>query len=332
MRPTVWTPDHETLHVDLLVLDNVSLMCLSACIEPLRAANRVTGEAAYRWRMLSVTGAPVRTSSGLRVQVDARFEPEAVTDMLWVVAAFNALEQAERALCAGLRRVNRRGLPIWGVESGGWLLAKAGVLDGHAATVHWEDLEDYATRFPRITVKADRFVIDGRYASAGGASPMLDLTLELIRRRQGASVSLEVASIFVYDQVRAQDDPQRRLTLGLVAARDARVTQCLDLMANSIQAPVPVSMLARRVGLSARMLEKLFLNIVGKPPGAFYLDLRLRDARRLVMDTHRSMTEIAVMCGFGSGSAFSRAFRAQFGETPRAARAARQGRSGSRQP
>ena len=326
MPTTAWSSEGHPLRVDLLVLDDTSLMCLSACIEPLRAANRVTGETAYDWRLLSVTGAPIRTSSGIVVQVDARFEPEAVREAFWVVASFNALQHAGRALCADLRRVNRRGLPIWGVESGGWLLAAAGVLDGREATVHWEDLEDFAARFPNIKVKADRFVTDGRYATAGGASPMLDLNLELIQRRQGVTVSLEVASIFVYDQVRASDDPQPRLTLGLVAARDPRVTQCLDLMAKAVETPLPIPLLARKVGLSTRMLEKLFLRTVGKTPGAFYLDLRLSGARRLVVDTRRSMTEIAVMTGFGSSSAFSRAFRARFGETPRAAREARIGR------
>jgi transcriptional regulator GlxA family with amidase domain len=317
---SLWNPARRLLEIDLLVLDGVSLMCLSACIEPMRAANRVTGEAVYDWRLLSITGGPIRTSSGIIVQADARFEPSSVRDAFWLVAAFNALEQAGRALCADLRRLNRRGLPIWGVESGGWVLAQAGVLDGHKATVHWEDLEDFTARFPKIDVKADRFVIDGRFATAGGASPMLDLNLELIRRRQGATVSLEVASIFVYDQVRPADHPQPRLTLGLLAARDPRVTHCLDLMTKAIEAPLPISLLAQKVGLSTRMLEKLFVRTVGKTPGAFYLELRLSTARRFVVDTRKSMTEIAIMTGFGSGSAFTRAFRARFGETPRSAR------------
>lgn len=320
---SVWSPGRPPLRIDLLVLDEVSLMCLSACIEPLRAANRVTGEAAYDWRLLSVTGAPIRTSSGVAVGVDGRFAPDSVRDALWVIASFAVSEHAGRVLYADLRRVNRRGLPIWGVDTGSWILAFAGVLDGHRATVHWEDLEEFADRFPNIDVKADRFVVDGRYATAGGASPMLDLNLELIRRRQGVAVSLEVARIFVYDQVRASDHPQSRLALGIDAARDPRVTRCLDVMAGAIETPLSIPALARSVGLSTRMLEKLFLRTLGKTPRAFYLDLRLNGARRLVIGTRKSMTEIAVMTGFGSGSALARAFRARFGQTPRAARDAR---------
>ncbi|KAB0682806.1 GlxA family transcriptional regulator [Aureimonas leprariae] len=323
---SIWSGAGQPLRIDMLLLDDVSLMSISACVEPLRAANRVSGETAYEWRLLSMTGAPVRTSSGILVQVEGRFDPDAARDAVWIVAAFDALAHAGRALLAGLRRLDRRGLPIWGVESGGWVLAAAGVLDGHGATVHWEDLEEFAARFPRLAVKADRFVVDGRYATAGGASPMLDLNLELIRRRQGVAVALEVARIFAYDQVRAPDHPQPQRALGPAALRDPRVAACLNLMAGAIETPLPIPVLARHVGLSTRMLEKLFLRAVGDSPRAFYLDLRLNGARRLVVDTAKSMTEIAVMTGFGSGSALTRAFRARFGQTPRAAREMRLGR------
>src|SRR3546814_14159142 len=72
-----------------------------------------------------------------------------------------------------------------GVEAGSWLLARAGLLDGRAATTHWEDLEDFAARFPEVAVRPDRFVIDGRRFTSGGASPTFDLMLPLIRSRFG---------------------------------------------------------------------------------------------------------------------------------------------------
>src|SRR3546814_3338226 len=82
-----------------------------------------------------------------------------------------------------------------GVEAGSWLLARAGLLDGRAATTHWEDLEDFAARFPEIAVRPDRFVVDGRTFTSGGASPTFDLMLHLIRSRFGYPLALEVASV-----------------------------------------------------------------------------------------------------------------------------------------
>ena len=221
----IWADATHPLELDLLVLDGVSLMCLSACVEPLRAANRIIGHTAYTWRLLSASGQAVTTSSNITLQVDGRFTPGEVRNALWIVAAFGVLEQASPALLANVGRVARRGVPLWGVESGGWVMALAGLLNGRRATVHWEDLEAFQTRFPDTDVRSDRVVIDGEYATAGGASPMLDLTLELIRKRQGLAVSIEVASIFIYDQSKASDDPQPRLTLGLIEQHDARVSQ-----------------------------------------------------------------------------------------------------------
>src|SRR3546814_2575745 len=104
-----------------------------------------------------------------------------------------------------------------GVEAGGWLLARAGLLDGRAATTHWEDLEDFAARFPEIAVRPDRFVVDGRTFTSGGASPTFDLMLHLIRSRFGYPLALEVASVFVSDEAHAATAAQPLRSPGRLA-------------------------------------------------------------------------------------------------------------------
>ena len=88
------------------------------------------------------------------------------------------------------------------------------MLAGRRATTHWEDLEEFAARHPEATVVADRYVIDGRIVTAGGASPAFDLVLHLIRSRFGAAVALDVASVFVYDEAHAATDAQPLVSLG----------------------------------------------------------------------------------------------------------------------
>ena len=209
-----------------------------------------------------------------------------------------------------------------GIEAGTWVLALAGVLDGHRATTHWEDLDDLAARCPGVDVVADRFVVDGRFCTSGGAAPTLDLALDLIRRRQGLSLSLEVAGTFVYDRPGGPAAARpTHLPLGLLSGQDPRITTCLRLMSERIDRPMTIAALARKLGHSTRTLETLFSRTFGQTPGAFYLALRLGSARRLVLDTGKTMTEIAVATGFGSSSAFTRAFRAQFGRAPSRERA-----------
>src|SRR5699024_8216582 len=90
----------QTLTVTILVLPEASLMSLAATLVPRRAANRTTGEAAYRWRVGSCAGQAVATGCGLKVEVDAMFDPREGCDLLIVVAAFNATRHASPALVA----------------------------------------------------------------------------------------------------------------------------------------------------------------------------------------------------------------------------------------
>lgn len=310
----------EPLNIDFLVLPDVSLLSLASAIEPLRAANRVSGRTLFSRRLLSADGCPVMTSGGMAIPVEAAFSADDVRDVLVVVAAFNIAAHARRPLLAELRRVARRGIEIGGVESGSLLMAMAGLLNGHRATTHWEDLEDFAARFPEIDVRADRYVIDRGRFTTGGASPALDMMLHLIRARHGPALALDVASVFIYDESRAAGDPQPMVSLGRLDVSEPRVAAAIRIMQERIEQPMSIPLLARRAGIGQRMLETLFLRAVGTTPREYYWALRLNAGRRLVLDTHRSMTEIAAQTGFGSASAFARSFRARFGESPRDAR------------
>jgi transcriptional regulator GlxA family with amidase domain len=322
MQP-LFTPASEPLDIDFLLLPDMSLLSLAATIEPLRAANRVAGRVLYRRRLLSPNGAAVPTSGGLAIPVEAKFSPDEPRDCLVVVAAFNVARHAPPPLLAALRRVARRGVAIGGVESGSWVLAMAGLLNGRRATTHWEDLAAFAERYPEVDVRPDRYVIDGLRFSTGGASPALDLMLDLIRARQGDALALDVASLFIYDELRAAGDPQPMISLGRLSQDEPRVAAAIRLMEEHIDRPMQIPQLARKVGIGQRMLQTLFQRAVGMSPHNYYGALRLNAGRRLVLDTHRSMTEIAAETGFGSASAFARSFRARFGESPSEARAGR---------
>src|SRR4051812_18233110 len=133
MAAMIFITSEETLALDLLVLPDVSLLSLASTLEPLRAANRVAGRELYRWRLVSPDGGAVTTSSGLRIEVDAAFDPQTPAAGLVVVAAFNVFRHATPALLRGLRAVARRRLALGGVEAGAWVLALAGLLEGHRA-------------------------------------------------------------------------------------------------------------------------------------------------------------------------------------------------------
>ncbi len=313
---TIFQAERTPLKVTFLVFAGASIMCVASAIDPLRAANRVLGEQHFDWRIVSVDGEAPATTSGLPVAVDGRFDASGRPDVLIVIGGFGTRDRGTSALKATIRRVARAARAVGGVEAGTWLLGHAGLLAGRRATTHWEDMEDFSAAFPDTEVRPDRYVIDGPVFTSGGASPTFDLMLHLVRSRLGMAVALDVASVFIYDQARAATDAQPLVSLGRLDGYDPRLAQAIRLMEAHLDRPLTVAAIARRIGVTARTLETLFLRSIEETPGAYSLRLRLNAARRLVLDTALPMADIAARTGFSSASVFSRAFSKAFSTAP----------------
>jgi transcriptional regulator GlxA family with amidase domain len=313
---SIFSPERVTLRVTFLVLSGASIMCVASAVDPLRAANRISGGAVFEWSLVSPDGEPPLTSCGIPIAVSGALDPSARTDVFVVIAGFGNREQATPALLSRIRRMARAARAYGGVEAGAWLIARAGLLEGRAATTHWEDIEDFAAAFPESDIRPDRYVIDGPAFTTGGASPTFDLMLHLIRSRLGMAVALDVASVFIYDQAHSSSDAQPLVSLGRLDGYDPRLAQAIRLMEAHIDHPLTMAAIARRAGVTARSLETIFRRSIGETPGAYYLRLRLGAARRLVLDTRVPMADIAARTGFSSAAAFSRAFSRAFGKAP----------------
>jgi transcriptional regulator GlxA family with amidase domain len=302
--------------VVIVILPESSIMSVASVLDPMRAANRVAGKVLFRWKILSPDGEPVLLTCGVSIAVDGVFSARAQGDCLLVIGGFNLERHAGKAFIAGLQACARHFPVVAGIESGCWLLARSGLVNGRSATAHWEELEDFALTFPDVSVKADRFVTDGKFWTSGGASPTFDMMLHMIRQRFGSAVALDVASIFVYDETHAASDAQPLVSLGRMEALDPELARAIRLMERTLDRPLSITALALRAGQSRRKLEMRFAKALGVSPGSYYLRLRLQAAHRLVSDTELSVRDIALRCGFDSLSAFSRAFKHQYGESP----------------
>jgi transcriptional regulator GlxA family with amidase domain len=296
-------------------------MTVASVAEPWRALNRLI-PGAVEWRIVSADGEAVALSNGLSFPVQGRLGSGDSGDLLVVVAGFDVQERTTKPVLSLVRRALPRFASVAGIESGAWVLGAAGALEGRHATAHWEDLEDFMVLHPDTEVRADRWVVDGRVMTAGGASPALDLMLHLIRGRWGEAAALDVASVFVYEEARAGSEPQPLVSMGRLEGREPRVAAAVRAMEGALDRVLPMEAVARRAGVSVRRLEMLFRTVLGTSPAAYYARLRLTAARKLVTDTSVPFGEVAERTGFSSLSAFSRAFRREEGMSARAARAA----------
>jgi transcriptional regulator GlxA family with amidase domain len=313
-KNAIFAPTTTPLTIALYVLPQASILEVASALDPLRNANRHLGHEAYRWRVVTPDGQPVPLTCGIELPSTGPLAHAIGADALIVIAGYRLNEVATRPLIRDLRRIAPRFALVGGIDAAPWVMARAGLLDGYRATVHWEDLEDLTAAHPHIDVVPDRYVIDRNRATIGGAAAASDFMLHLIRARHGAPLARQVAASFLAT-VRAGSEPQIAPE-GQDAALDPRVARAVARMEAQIDAPDPIAIIARDLGLSPRRLETLFRQNLGVTPGAYALSLRLAAARRMLTDTRHPLSEIALRTGFTSPATLSRAFKAKFGQSP----------------
>ncbi|GAB5447885.1 GlxA family transcriptional regulator [Gymnodinialimonas sp.] len=300
----------------MLLFDGFSNLCLANAVEPLRAANTLARRTLYDWRFLSLGDALVPSSSGLPVQA-IPLSSQRSGAWLMVMPSYGFEALATPATARALRAAAPRFEALAGLDTGAYLLAYAGLLEGRKATCHWDTLAQAAEAFPEVNFTEDRFIIEGDRASCGGATTTLELMLELIEQRHGAALSLEVAALFMFGERAPDLDPNRLIPTHRTVKAAAAV------MRRHVEEPLTIDALAAQLNLTRRALELAFQAHAKRSPGAVYRSIRLAEARRRLEQTRDSVAEVALRSGYRDATAMARAFKAEFGVTPSAARAAR---------
>lgn len=314
-------PVKKPQQIAFLLLPNFSMMAFASSVEPLRAANRQSGEALYDWRTYSVDGQPVTASNQVRFEPDGSIQQDIAADVLFVCAGVRANEFSDATTFARLRDCARTGMAIGGICSGPLVLAHAGLLRGYRCTIHWEYAEPFAERFPDLDITSTLYEIDrDRYTCSGGTAP-LDLMINSIARDHGEDLAVSVAEQLLHTPVRYPSDAQRLSMQHRTGISHPKMLAAITHMEANLENPVPLCDIARSVKLSNRQLERLFRERFGKPPSRYYLELRLRRARLLLRQTEMPVLQIAVAAGFASASHFARCYRQFFKHSPREERA-----------
>ncbi len=300
----------------LLLIDGFALMSYAAVIEPFRAANTLAGRDLYRWTHISVDGRKVRASNGASVLADRAVGKQFAGDTLFIFAGGDPAAFADVKTFAWLRRLARSNVRLAGVSGGPFLLARAGLLDGYRATIHWIHQPAFLDAFPTLTIEPSLYVIDRRRLTCAGGTAGLDLAIELIEREHGHKLAAEVSEWFIRTEPRPADKSQRLSLRERVGITNDQVLKVLAEMEARLEEPAGRSELARLAGLSLRQLERLFAAHLGETINGCYLRIRLEKAAELIRNTGMPILAVSVACGFQSSSHFSRAFKTRFGKSP----------------
>lgn len=309
-------PPKRPRHFDFLLVPRFSLLTFASAVEPLRIANWITGRELYSWRLLSRDGNPVRAANDLPIPVETSIELAGDMDTLLVCASLDAHTYFDKGTLGWLRQAARRGTRVGGLGAGGYLLARAGLLKGTSCALHWQEHEAFAEMFPDIDISQRIFEVSGNRFTCAGGTATIDFMLHLILQDHGRDFAGAIAEQFLQSGIRSSESNQRMSTQFRLGVSDRRIVKAIDLMQEHISRPLTLEQICRDSGISMRHIQRRFQEELNCTPQSYYLQIRLRFARQLLLHSESSIIDVAIACGFVSASHFCRTYKSVIGHAP----------------
>lgn len=312
--------DKRTQHFVFILVEEHTHLSLSCAVEPLRIANMISEQPLYSWSFAAENGRTSTASNGTVTLVGDDLTHLPPCDRLFIISGLNPESYATPGLLSSLRQARSRGLMAGGLCSATWILAEAGFLDGMRVATHWDYHDAFVERFPQVELVRNVFVADEPHVTAASGAATADLMLHLIQADHGYDLSVAVSDMMLYASAREATAEQKISLQSRVGRRNPHVARAVQIMREQLEEPVPPTVIARQLGISVRQLERLFGQHFATSPKRYYMELRLDRARKLLLQTEMSVSEIAFACGFQTVGHFTRAYRNLHGITPTAQR------------
>ena len=239
-------------------------------------------------------------------------------DTIVICGGIDVQQATTKRLLNWLRREARKGVNIIALCTATYTLARAGLLDGKNATIHWENQDSFSEEFQENNIHLTKtvFVVDGNRMTTAGGTSSIDLMLQVIATDLGEENANYVADQMIYSSIRTNEDQQRLSIPTRIGVRHPKLSKVIQAMELNLEDPISPSDLAMEVGMSTRQLERLFRRYLNRSPKRYYMELRLQKARNLLMQTDMSVINVALSCGFSSPSHFSKCYRSHYDITP----------------
>ncbi len=300
--------------IAFILLPRFSMIALVCALEPLRVANRYR-PGTFNWRFVTPDGGEVQASNEIPVSGSEKLGAMTAPDLAIICSSWGQEQHLTARIINPLRKLARGRAILAGLDTGPFVMAEAGLLDGRRATCHWESLAALRESYPDIEVTRALYEIDHDRITCSGGAASIDMMLDIIERCHGRALSVNIADQLVYLRFAHGGDARLPADVRLQIS-DPRLLRIVEAMEQNTEEPLSNEALARIGGLSVRHMERLFRTDFDATPRRLYQRIRLDVAERLLRDTRMSVIDVAVACGFRSHAHFTRAYRARFGAPP----------------
>ena len=304
------------IHMVFIVVPRFNIATLITMIETLRIANYLAPTSTFSWEVASFDGSKITASNGMIATIKTANDNLQPAEFTFILGSWGTEHYHNQRLTAWLRKRARAGERICGVELGSYIVARAGLLDGKLATIHWSWLNGFKENFDRVEVEESLFTLDSKVMTCSGGLAGVDLMLRLIEELNGSSFSGEIADQMLHHPIRSAASPQRSTMGRSTETMRPLLREAMTLIENNIEEPLTVPQIANFLGVSQRQLERQFKKNVGCTVVQFGLLKRLQNARLLLISTDMSIRQIATASGFNTMSHFAFSFGKFFGRRP----------------
>lgn len=321
-RPNTAPDIAPDIRVGFLLSPDFTILPFASFIDCLRHAADEADRSRQiycRWSVVAPSLDPIRASCGVEVTPHEVLPDPTRFDYLVVVGGIlpGCLDQPARSYDY-LRAAYAAGVSLIGLCTGSFVLARAGLLDDRFCAVHPEHRRELTQLFPAVRPVTDKiYVNDQRIFTCPGGTAALDLAVTLIEEHCGKARALKGLMSLLVDKHRAAHHLPHRPYEALTVCGNWRVEQAVLLMERNISRPFGIAELAARLGSSMRELNRAFARHVGQSPAAIWREMRLAHGHWLLLNTNRTVTQVAYECGFADTAHFSRWFRRAYGEAPK---------------
>ncbi|WP_371169776.1 GlxA family transcriptional regulator [Aliiroseovarius sp. 2305UL8-7] len=299
-----------------VLVPNLSMLAFTSAIEPLRIANQLTGQSLYRWMTMSEDGDNVRCSNGIEIGIDCPLDDTPANCRIFICSGVQPELPVSTKIADWTRKQWRLGRTVGALCTGAYTLVRAGILEGHKFTLHWENIAPFREHYPDLTPVEQLYTMDKRILTCGGGSAATDLFFKLIYDTHGPVLAQAVLNMCLHTVQRSETDRQQSSTSASLGVRNDKLVRIIAHFEAHLEDSINLDEITEKLGMSRRQMERLFRQYLSTTPKKYLQNMRLQRARILLAETDMAVVDVATACGFDSGAYFSKCFREAFGMSP----------------